>query len=283
MLRVYGSKAMTTAHERSSYVEPHPAPRRLLLPKEHGAYAQLVFPMITAVAIGQPSGAQFFWITAATAVFLAHEPLLILAGERGQRSRARLAIHARFRAALLLVLAIAAGLLGWWLAPRAARLAVVAPLALATILVPLILTHREKTLYGELLASFTFSTLAIPVALAGGASAGAALIASGVWCSVFSLSTLTVRATISRVKKAAGGGRACCVNLLLSIAATLVAIFSAASGIIPVLAAAALIPVALITSAFSIVEVHTRHLRTMGWSLVGTSIITLIALVAGLR
>jgi hypothetical protein len=39
----------------------------------------------------------------------------------------------------------------------------------------------------------------------------------------------------------------------------------------------------LIASAFSIFEVHTRHLRTMGWSLVATSIMTLVALVAGLR
>jgi hypothetical protein len=276
---------MTTVNtaERSSYIEPHPVPRRLLLPKEHGAYAQLIFPMITAVAIGRPNGAQFLWITAAITAFLAHEPLLILAGERGQRSRARLAIRARCTAALLLALAVAAGLIGWWFAPPAARLAVVAPLALAAILVPIILSHREKTLYGELLASFTFSTLAIPVALAGGASAGAALIASGVWCSVFSLSTLTVRAAISRVKKVVGRKRACCANLLLSIAATLAAIFLARSGIIPVLAAAALMPVALIASAFSIFEVHTRHLRTMGWSLVATSIMTLVALVAGLR
>jgi hypothetical protein len=276
---------MTTVNtvERSAYREPHAAPRRLLLPKEHGAYAQLVFPLITALAIGRPNAAQLFWLTAAISVFLAHEPLLILAGERGRRSHARLAARARWMAVFLLVPAIAAGLLGWWFAPPAARLALIAPLALAAILVPLILSHREKTLYGELLASFTFSTLAIPVALAGGAGAGAALIASGVWCSVFSLSTLTVRAAIARVKKVDGRGQSCYANLLTSIAVALTAIFLAASGIIPVLTAAALIPVAVIASAFSLFAVHTRHLRAMGWSLVATSGITLIALVAGLR
>jgi hypothetical protein len=269
--------------ERSSAAEPYPSRPGLLLPKEHGAYAQLVFPLVTAVLVGEPSGAQFLWFAAAIAIFLAHEPLLILAGERGRRSRAHLATRARCTAVLLLVAGTAAGLLGWWVAAPAARLAVIAPVVLAAMLVPLILTHREKTVYGELLAGFTFSTAAIPVALAGGASTRAALIASGVWCGVFLLSTLSVRAAIARVKRAGGRWRAACANLLLSTAITFTAIVLAWFGAIPVLAAVALVPAAVIASLFTIVGVHTRHLRTMGWSLVTTNLITLIALVAGLR
>jgi hypothetical protein len=35
--------------------------------------------------------------------------------------------------------------------------------------------------------------------------------------------------------------------------------------------------------AFSLVHVHPRHLRAMGWSLVGSNVITLVALLVGLR
>jgi hypothetical protein len=44
-----------------------------------------------------------------------------------------------------------------------------------------------------------------------------------------------------------------------------------------------IVPAALIATVCSIVEVHTRHLRTIGWSLVGSNVFTLVALLAGLR
>jgi hypothetical protein len=52
---------------------------------------------------------------------------------------------------------------------------------------------------------------------------------------------------------------------------------------LPVLAAAAIFPVVFLAVAFSVIHVHPRHLRTMGWSLVGANVITLIALLVGLR
>jgi hypothetical protein len=239
--------------------------------------------LITAVALGKPSGAQFFWLTAAIAVFLAHEPLLILAGERGRRSRVQLATRARSVAVLLLVLAIGTGVLGWWLAPGAARRAVLVPIALGAILVPLIVSHREKTLLGELLASTTFSSVVIPVALAGGASVGAALVASAVWCAVFLLSTLTVRATIARVKRIPAARTSCYTNLALSLLALGAAVLLTITETLPAPAAVGIVPAAVIAAVCSIVEVHTRHLRTIGWSLVGSNVFTLVALLAGLR
>lgn len=258
-------------------------PRRWLFPREHGAYAQLVFPLITAVALGKSGGVQFFWVIAAIAVFLAHEPLLILAGERGRRSRAQLATRARSTAVFLLVLAIGLGVLGWWSAPGNARLAVLVPIGLGAVLVPLIVSHREKTVWGELLASTTFSSMVIPIALAGGASVGAALFASAVWCAVFSLSTLTVRATIARVKRIPGGRRACYTNLALSLLALGAAVLLTFTETFPAPAAAGLVPPAVIAAICSIAEVHTRHLRAIGWSLVGSNVITLMALLAGPR
>jgi hypothetical protein len=277
------TKSAATQHAHECFTNSQQPARRWLFPREHGAYAQLGFPLITALALGGPSAAAWCWVITALTIFLAHEPVLILAGERGRRTRAQLAPRARSTAVLLLGIAVGAGVLGWWLAPRNARFAVLAPIALGTILVPLILSHREKTLIGELLASITFASMAIPVALAGGASGGAALVASIVWGGVFSLSTLTVRATIGRVKRITSGRRACYVNLTVSALALGAAILLTATETLPAAAAAGIVPAALIAAVCSIVEVHTRHLRALGWSLVGSNVFTLVALLAGLR
>src|SRR4051812_49522750 len=57
-----------------------------MLPREHGAYGQLLFPLVTALAVGRPRVVA--WLLAASAVgaFLAHEPLLVLLGQRGARA-----------------------------------------------------------------------------------------------------------------------------------------------------------------------------------------------------
>src|SRR5262245_4761900 len=60
--------------------------QRALVPHEHGAYGQLLFPMITALAIGRPGTAAFAWAAAAALVFLAHEPVMVLLGQRGPKA-----------------------------------------------------------------------------------------------------------------------------------------------------------------------------------------------------
>src|SRR5688572_9798586 len=99
-----------------------------MLPREHGAYGQLLFPLTTALAIGRPGRAAFAWAAASALAFLAHEPLVVLAGLRGSRAsrddrqRAR-----RWLAAYLTGAALLGSLALVWM-PRDARLAVAAPL-----------------------------------------------------------------------------------------------------------------------------------------------------------
>lgn len=49
---------------------------RLLFPREHGAYGQLGVPLAVALASGRPGLVSIAFALVATAVFLAHEPLL---------------------------------------------------------------------------------------------------------------------------------------------------------------------------------------------------------------
>jgi hypothetical protein len=274
--------AKTDFQQQPAMAQPS-VERWRLLPREHGAYAQVIFPLLTALALGDLSARQFYWAVAALAVFVAHEPLLILAGERGRRSHADLGEHAQKLAGSLSVVALGAGILGWWHAPQNARLAVILPLGLGMLLLPLIIHHREKTLPGELLASLTFSTMLIPVALAGGVSLRAALIASAVWSAIFLLATIMVRAVIANVKKATHSRWPVYASNSLSLAAIVVSFIMLLTDALPALASAAVLPAALVTFACTLMGVHPRHLRTLGWSLVASNVIALAALVMALR
>src|SRR4051812_9461537 len=55
-----------------------------LLPREHGAYAELLLPLTAALCIA-PSSAGFAWALGASTLFLLHDPVLVLLGHRGQR------------------------------------------------------------------------------------------------------------------------------------------------------------------------------------------------------
>ncbi len=54
-----------------------------LLPREHGAYAQLGFPLVTALALGDLGVAPLLLVVGIIAVFLVHEPVMVLSGGRG--------------------------------------------------------------------------------------------------------------------------------------------------------------------------------------------------------
>ncbi len=254
-----------------------------LLPREHGAYAQIIFPQLTALALGNRSTAQLFWVAASVAVFIAHEPLLVLAGERGRRSHTELSERAQELGTVLSLVALGTGALGWWYAPNAARFSLLIPLACGALLLPLILNHHEKSLPGELLASLTFSTMLIPIALAGGVALGPAVTATVVWFVSFSLGTLMVRATIANAKKNVSSRWPVHASNSLGVAALIVSSALLVTDALPALAVAAILPATVITLACNLLGVHPRHLRALGWSLVASNVFALAALVIGLR
>ncbi|MDE3154816.1 MAG: YwiC-like family protein, partial [Acidobacteriota bacterium] len=98
-----------------------------MLPREHGAYGQLLFPLVTALALGRPGAAALALAAAAIAAFLAHEPLLVLLGQRGTRAARERGPEARHWFTGLAAMAAIAGAAGVRLAPQAARVARAAP------------------------------------------------------------------------------------------------------------------------------------------------------------
>ena len=256
--------------------------RSAMLPREHGAYAQLGFPLLTAILLAGPDLPVLLLSAAIIAVFLLHEPLMILTGGRGGRAKRQDEGRARKRLASLAGIALAAGLAGLWLAPMEARAAALIPAGLALLLLPLTLTRQEKTTTGELLVAMTLPSSMVPVAISGGVAPAAAVIAAAVWAVVFALGTLTVRAIIARARRAAHPSWPPALAPILSGLAIAVALALAFSGAFPAIAAIAVVPTALVALVFGVLEVHPRNLRRMGWSLVVSNIAVLVALIAGL-
>lgn len=259
---------------------------KALLPKEHGAYGQVAFPLATVLVIGHAGASALLLAVATVALFLAHEPLLIILGRRGPRVRAQHGREAvRWLAALCtigVVGAVAAlrqlSHADWW--------ALVVPALPAAVLFVAIVRGAEKTGVSEACASCAFAGAALPVAVAGDvpAAAGAAVtVAFGV---SFVLATLAVRAIILRVR---GGGDPAAAGALRR--AVLFAAPAALAGIgiachvrlLPWTALAGSVPGLAVAVLLVLFPPPASRLRSVGWTLIGASVLTSGVLIAGLR
>lgn len=244
-----------------------PAGPRSLAPKEHGAYGQLGLPLVAALAMGRPSLAAAGLTAAALAAFLAHEPALLLTGQRGTRALREDGGRARRRLALLGAVTALGGAGGLWLAPQAARLAALAPLGLAVLLAPFVLRGAEKTAPGELLAAATLAAAALPVALAAGVAPALAWSAWAAWCMAFAASTLAVRAVIAHARNPRGLAS----RLAAPLTACAVAAALAGGGVLLPAAALGAAPMLLLALAVAARPPSPRSLKRVGWSLVAAS------------
>lgn len=257
------------------------SPRRSLLPHEHGAWGQLAMPLLTALGIGRPGAAAWLLCAAVLLAFVAHEPLLVLLGQRGRRAQEEDGPRARRWLVVLGALAAATGALGVALAPPAARAALALPAALAAVVAALVRARLEKTTAGEIVVAAALASAGYAVALAGGAAPAAALAALLAWILAFSAATLAVRVILVRVrsKGAADPGRR---NAALAALLAGCAVALSWAGL-PRALALAVLPTAAFAVAICLLRISPRRLRELGWALVGSSAVTLVILVVGLR
>jgi YwiC-like protein len=249
-----------------------------LWPKEHGAYAELAFPIITAMALGSPSWAAALLALACLAGFLAHEPVLVLLGIRGRRTRDTLGGAARRHALALGSVLALTGIGGLWLASDAVRWAMLAPVVLALLVLPLIVAGREKTTPGEVLVAAAFASAGVPVALAAGVTLRVAVVASCVWLAVFVLGTFAVRLTLERARKERGPMR---IVSPLAAGLSLLAALAVAGRLD--WAPLGMVPTAIACLALFVRPVSAKQLRVVGWSLVGGNLFAFVTLLITLR
>ncbi|HHH11978.1 MAG TPA: hypothetical protein ENK23_07900 [Sorangium sp.] len=238
---------------------------RSLRPKEHGAYAQLALPLITALGMGRPHLAGLALVTSALALFIAHEPLLVLLGARGLRARRQDGARAWRYVLAWSTIALGCGVGGLWLGGEAVVRASAVPLGALLVLLPVLLKHWEKTLLGEVLAGVALAAAAVPVAVAGGVPIATAMVIWGAWTAAFCVTTSAVRWVISSFKH----GRGARGGLLLATVATgAIAGLSLESQV-----ALAMVPMLLVSWYLIARPPHPRKLRRVGWSLVASTLL----------
>jgi hypothetical protein len=275
-----------------------------LLPREHGVYAELIFPLVTGLAVAAPSLPALALASAAVALFLAHEPVAVLLGARGGRLKEQLERRAKKRGLLLIgagVLLGGAGVLG---AGATIWPALLFPALAGALLIPLVISGRHKSVAGELLVVTTFSTLCLPLAAASGTDPTRIVPGVLVWWLSFALGTLEVHAIKARHKATERSGwtrwgspLATSLTLVavvgvLWVGGTEIPNASTAAG--PTLrpgevqlparfapAAWALLVPAAVLLTLSVIRVHPRHLKRVGWTLVVANSLALIILLAG--
>jgi hypothetical protein len=258
------------------------ASRHALLPREHGAYFQLGLPLVTALAITGPATTALWLAAASVACFLAHEPLLVVLGQRGARCREEAGPLAWRWGLTLVGLGVLCGVLGIRGLPPAARPYLALPAILGAEVLLMTWGRQGRTLSGELLASLALGAWAVPVALAGDLDAGAALSLWGTFALGFSLATVAVHVVIRAHKPRADRNLARLAGLAAGGLALAGAVVWAVSAGVSPWRVAALLPTAAVALAAFAVLPAPRHLKRLGWGFAAAGLATALLLGAGL-
>jgi hypothetical protein len=212
--------------------------------------------------------------------------MIVLAGGRGARARRDNHRRAISWLAASAALALAAGIAALVSARPDARVLFVWPLLLASVLVVLLLLKREKSAAGEMVAALALSSVAIPICAAAAAAPRTGIAVAVLFAGLFIASTLAVRVVILRVR---GGGdpdavRRTRLQLAIVVAATLIAIpLANALGVSPATAALAVLPGLAVAVVLAVRPPAAVRLRTVGWTVIGTSAWTALVLIAAFR
>jgi YwiC-like protein len=240
-----------------------------MLPREHGAYFQLAFPLVTSLVVARVSPAAVFIAMAVVCGFLAHEPLLLLLGGRGVRARQASGWRASIWLATTLIAMLAAGVTAFSLSPAAARWSFVLPLVPATWVGAAAMSSQEKRASTEIAVALAFAFTAFPICLSAGAGVDTATSVALVFASVYVAGVLCVRALVLARR---GGGNPAAFRAT-QFALVVVAVGSAVGMAIAVSRAwlpsttlAAATP-GLATAVLLATGVRRAPLKTVGWSL----------------
>lgn len=253
-----------------------------LLPKEHGAYAELVFPLLSVLVLGSPGPTSLLFTSAIVGGFLGHEPTLVLLGRRGSRVQRQLGPRARTQLGALIPLTLASGIGALVLASPATRTAALAGAPALALVAWLVAKGQEKTLPGELLVALAFSGAAIPVGLAGGLALEIALVVCAAWLEVFTAGVLVVHGMLRRAKRDAPA-----LARVVTATSSLLVLVALGLTSAQLLAghrpwAVVFVPGAAASAAVLLAGLGPKELRRVGWSLVASNVLTLVALLGTL-
>ena len=262
--------------------------QRKMVPREHGAYAELLFPIVTVFLGGSPTTSTWLLAIGAIACFLANEPLLVLFGQRGTRTKREESDRAKRALLVFVLIALSTGIAGLLLAAPVVQYAVGVPLLLGVALVMLAIQGLERSVVGEALAASTLSSIAIPLGLSAGLDLTSTLAVALIWLVTSLLGTAVVRLTVARTKAKSDEEHARvrfkrALLVLVSLAVIAVGVAAPYGSQVGLWVLAAAVPVAVVVLVMAVLQPTARRLRLMGWSLVAANLCSLIAVVTTLK
>ncbi|MGE3843920.1 MAG: YwiC-like family protein [Vicinamibacterales bacterium] len=258
------------------------AAARFLLPPEHGAWAQFLFPLATALSL--PGAGLNAWLLALAALcaFLSSESLQVLIGSRGTRASRELAPAARRLVAALLVSAATALAVALPTTTVLVRWATTLMVAVGGTAWLHAVRGELKTTWGELHVGTALACWSIPVALAAGSSPTSAATIAGAWVAAFTAATLAVRSVTAR-----GSRRPFrhyqVATILAAVSATAVLMSLARAHVISALIVATFLPTAVVVVLIAITTPAARWLKPIGWAVVAACSILLAGLIVASR
>ena len=256
----------------------------MMLPREHGAYSQMVLPLVTTFFVCGATLPAALTGIAVVLGFLAHEPLMVLVGRRGPRVRTEAAGRARSTVMIIGLGMIAVGVAAVLLAAPRARPWFILPLVPATVVAGGVVRKQEKSGPAEIAVALAFSLAAAPIAVAAGAPIAVALSIAIAFAVIFVAGVLTVRVSILKVR---AGGNPRAVRATRAALAALSALALAGLGtaairaVLPWTPLAAAIPGILVAVMFAFRTTSPR-LKTVGWTLMSASTAAAVMLIVGL-
>lgn len=242
---------------------------RSLLPREHGAYVQLVAPLVAGLASANPSVVSVLFAGTAVALFLTREPALIALGLRGSKVRREEGWRARRRLGILLTLGLLMGGMAVFFATSRVRMSVGGPAVLAGLLAMMMMRGEDRSLRSELLASVALPGVVFPLLMASDVPMPIALQSWLAWAIGFACTTVAVRTVTARPEERADARRRAFGWLLgLTLAGIGGLPFGVTLGFVPAL------PLVVAGWAVAARGPKTSSVPAVGWTLLAASLAT---------
>lgn len=240
------------------------------LPREHGAYGQLLVPLVAALSLfGWPRWSSGFLVVAALGLFWAHEPLLVLLGQRGKKQKREHARQAGLLFPVLLCISLFCFLLALKQQPDLLW-SLALPFALCGTVVPFVFAKQEKTTLAEILVALALASWSFPVLCSKGVSTQKAWLVFVLLGFSLCVAVLSVRGLLRKVPLwvSSLSGAVFVVILFALCAYDYIPKYSYVAGVPPFF-------LALVLHGF---RPGPRYLREVGFGIVGVVLLQVLLL-----
>lgn len=245
-------------------------------PKEHGAYAILGVPLCTAFLMVGPNWIGLLTAVASLSGFLAHEPVMIVAGRRGQR-----ALHqsSNVLQRLIFMLGVTSlfGVVAFWLSNNQIRSVLIVCLVMAAMSFIFSASGWQRSLAAQLLGCCGLVLPSLIVLLGASTPLAQSMRISLAWMIGQSVALIAVRSVIAGQRQAQGK-RVPLLNDIIQLGLSFAAMFGVVFGYSE---AVYVLPMIVAALWLRLRPPTLQHLRRVGWTLVAFNVLSAAWMIIG--